>query len=226
MLRGILKTSARNFHMSSTPHIVVAGLGNAPYPSTRHSVGQYIVTALSTHLNIPLSSSRLGHTGTGTAYLPSGPVELTLFKSKSLMNVSGPSIASVFRAAQVPPEQLVLVYDSLTHAPCRLGARLGGSAQGHNGVKSVMHSLQATATNKMFWQFRVGVGRGNPAPSVDGEELRKGGKKAFDKSVDAAQWVLGPLSLEEKEYWGVGGKGLESVLREIDRVAKGLRKDP
>ncbi|KAJ2935160.1 hypothetical protein H1R20_g1906, partial [Candolleomyces eurysporus] len=193
----------RKAHSSSTPHIFIAGLGNAPYPSTRHSIGQYIVTSLSKQLSIPLNSVRGGHMGTGTD--PATGLKITLFKSKQLMNISGPTVVTTFRTTQLPADKLVLVYDSLTHAPCKLSPRLGGSHQGHNGVKSVMQSLGGSGKSKPFWQFRVGVGRG-------------GDKGSIDKSVDAAEWVLGPLSAEEKEYWGVGGEGLESILREISRV--------
>lgn len=136
------------------------------------------------------------------------------------MNVSGPSVAAAMRSKDIPPSHLILIYDSISHAPCKISVRLGGSAQGHNGVKSVMQSLGATATNKPFWQFRIGVGRGHAAQDVTSS------KKAIDKSVDAANWVLGPLSEEEKRYWGVGGKGLESVLREIERVVQELNEDP
>lgn len=186
---------------TSTPHIFIAGLGNAPYPSTRHSVGQYIVNSLSKQLSIPLNSVRGGYLGSGID--PNTGLKITLFKSKQLMNVSGPTVVTSFRTTQLPTDKLVLVYDSLTHAPCKLSARLGGSHQGHNGVKSVMQCFGGKS--KPFWQFRVGIGRGAD-------------KETIDKSVDAAEWVLGPLSAEEKEYWGVGGQGLENILREISRI--------
>jgi PTH1 family peptidyl-tRNA hydrolase len=51
-------------------------------------------------------------------------------------------------------------------------------------------------------------------------------KRSIDKTVDAAHWVLGPLSDEEKEYWGVGGKGLDHVLNEIARIIEELGEDP
>ncbi|KAJ2919928.1 hypothetical protein MD484_g436, partial [Candolleomyces efflorescens] len=195
----------RNTHSSSTstPHIFIAGLGNAPYPKTRHSVGQYIVNSLSKQLSIPLRSVRGGHIGSGID--PSTGLKITLFKSKQLMNISGPTVVTNFRTTQLPVDKLVLVYDSLTHAPCKLSARLGGSHQGHNGVKSVLQCLGGGTKNKPFWQFRVGVGRGED-------------KEHLDKSVDAAEWVLGPLSIEEQQYWGPGGEGLENILREISKV--------
>ncbi|KAF6763257.1 peptidyl-tRNA hydrolase [Ephemerocybe angulata] len=215
MARARTRRSLSTF--SDSPRILIAGLGNAPYPSTRHSIGQYIINGLASHYSIHMSSSRGGHQGSN----PTGSI--TLFKSKQLMNVSGPSVVASMRAGQVPPSHLVLIYDSLTHAPCRLAVRFGGSAQGHNGVKSVMASLGASATSKPFWQIRVGVGRGNPAGSgVDGEVSQK---RMINKSVDAAEWVLGPLSEEEKRYWGVGGKGLDAVVREIDRIMEKLGEE-
>lgn len=200
---------------SSQPRILIAGLGNAPYPSTRHSIGQYIVSGLSARLSIPLSSTRGGQIGSNS----SGTI--SLFKSKHLMNISGPSVVTAMRSKSIPPSHLILIYDSISHAPCKISVRLGGSAQGHNGVKSVMQSLGASATSKPFWQFRVGVGRGHSA--VDASVSSK---RSIDKTVDAAHWVLGPLSDEEKEYWGVGGKGLDRVLSEVERIIEELSEDP
>ncbi|EAU88606.2 hypothetical protein CC1G_04312 [Coprinopsis cinerea okayama7 len=199
-------------------HIFVAGLGNAPMPNTRHSIGQYIVSSLGTHFGIALRSTRGGHIGSGVVDLPSasGPVKITLFKSKQLMNASGPSIVQAYRAvlsqtggAPKGSSNFVVLGDSISHTALKLSARLGGSAQGHNGLKSISNALGRA---KDFWQFRVGVGRG-----VDED-----GASIIDKNIDAAEWVMGRLSEAEKEYWGVGGKGLDSVMAELGRVARQL----
>lgn len=106
--------------------------------------------------------------GSSTVTLPNaeGPVTITLFKSKQLMNVSGPSIVTAYRSSRnasggaggrAPGKDLVVLGDSISHAPMKLSARFGGSAQGHNGLKSISAALRS---DKGFWQFRVGVGRG------------------------------------------------------------------
>ncbi|KAH6915483.1 peptidyl-tRNA hydrolase [Coprinopsis sp. MPI-PUGE-AT-0042] len=205
---------------SGPVHIFVAGLGNAPMPNTRHSIGQHVVTALASHFQIPLSPTKGGHMGSSTVTLPNaeGPVTITLFKSKQLMNVSGPSIVTAYRSSRsasggaggrVPGKDFVVLGDSISHAPMKLSARFGGSAQGHNGLKSISAALRG---DKGFWQFRVGVGRGRS------EDRRP----TLDKSVDAAQWVLAKMSQEERDFWGVGGKGLDIVIAELGRVATQL----
>lgn len=157
---------------------------------------------------------RGGHVGTN----PSGTI--TLFKSKQFMNATGPSVIDALRKAGVSHTHLILVYDSLTHAPMTLSVRLGGSAQGHNGVKSVMQRLGATATTKMFWQFRVGIGRGEEAPGTSGKQ-----RKELGKGVDAAEWVLGKMSAEELKFWGPEGDGIPLVLKEVQKVVRRLSEE-
>ncbi|KAF4598067.1 hypothetical protein EYR38_006461 [Pleurotus pulmonarius] len=180
------------------PKLMVAGLGNITHPLTRHSLGHLIVDTLASRLGIPLKSASGGYIGTQDVMLGDFPVSLTLYKSKSFMNISGPSIASTFRKI-IPgsPASLIVIHDSLSHRPCVLAPRLGGSANGHNGVKSIIAALGG---EQGFHRFRVGIGRG------DG---------------DVADYVLGRLSKQEKEYWGTEyGDGMESVIKEITKISR------
>lgn len=73
------------------PHILIAGLGNYPLPLTRHSIGHLIIDALAARHSISLANDRAkgGLFGTAQVSIEDTPVSLSLFKSKSLMNVSG-----------------------------------------------------------------------------------------------------------------------------------------
>jgi PTH1 family peptidyl-tRNA hydrolase len=113
------------------------------------------------------------------------------------MNVSGPSIAAAARA-HGRPDMLVLLADSTEHAPCVVKSRFGGSASGHNGVKSVVAALGT----QDFHRIRVGVGR-NP-------------------NVDLAEYVLGKLSAHERAFWE--GEGLDRVCEALERVARTIKE--
>ena len=109
------------------------------------------------------------------------------------MNISGPSIAAAFRKTGLPPSSLIVFSDSLSRGIETLHCRLGGSANGHNGLKSIISALGGESG---FHQFRVGIGR---------------------DETDAAVYVMRRLSPHERRFWS--DQGLDLVISEIERVA-------
>ncbi|KAJ7634635.1 peptidyl-tRNA hydrolase [Roridomyces roridus] len=185
--------------MSTVPRLLVAGLGNLPYPNTRHSLGQLIIDELAWRTGIQLSSDRDGFCGHGqNVSLGETRVDLVLYKSKHLMNISGPSIAAACRSRGIPPHMLVLVSDSTDHDPCKLNCRLGGSPRGHNGIKSVVSALGTPD----FHRLRVGVGR--------------------HPTMDLAEYVMGRLSSHERQFWN--GEGVDLVCEAIGKIARDAKK--
>ncbi|KAF8199862.1 peptidyl-tRNA hydrolase [Mycena galopus ATCC 62051] len=183
--------------MSHLPKLLVAGLGNFPYPNTRHSLGQLIIDELAFRTGIRISSTRGGFSGESIVTLGKTPVALTLFKSKQLMNISGPSIAAACRERGLQPDMLVVISDSTDHEPCKLSYRLGGSANGHNGLKSVISALGSQG----FHRLRVGVGR--------------------HPGMDLSDYVLGKLSSHERQFWS--GDGVDMVCDAIEKVAQKVK---
>lgn len=116
-----------------------------------------------------------------------------LSPSEALMNISGRPVVQTLQNTAIKPENLIVVHDSLDHKPCTLSPKFGGSANGHNGVRSVIAALGGEAA---FHRLRAGVGR-------DG---------------DPADYVLGPLSPQERQFWGSNGSGADLVWRELTRV--------
>lgn len=185
--------------MILSPRLLLVGLGNLPLPVTRHSVGHLIIDSLASRLGIPLTydASVQGYHGQGQVPHPATPYEVTLYKSKSLMNVSGPSVQKILRKTSHSPQSLVLIHDSLGHKAEVVAWRLGGSANGHNGVKSVISALGTPD----FHRLRIGIGR--------------------NEGVDTAEYVLQKLSNYERTFWSPSGKGLDAVLKNIERIALG-----
>ncbi|OAX37358.1 peptidyl-tRNA hydrolase [Rhizopogon vinicolor AM-OR11-026] len=183
---------------SGLPQLLVVGLGNLPFPQTRHSIGHLIIDALAARLCIHMSSDRTmgGVTGRSKVTLGETTVSLTLLKPKPLMNITGPSVAGALRNSVKAPDAMIIIHDSLSHKPKALSPKMGGSANGHNGVRSVISALRGE-TN--FHRFRIGIGRG---------------------PGDAAEYVLAKLPLEEKFYWNGDGIGLDLICNELERIAR------
>ena len=113
--------------------------------------------------------------------------------TESLMNISGPSIVAAYRQSVKHPRSMIILTDSLSHKVEAFSPKLGGSANGHNGVKSIISALGGEMG---FYRFRLGIGR--------------------DES-DAAEYVMRQLSSHERRYWS--GEGLEFILKDIEKVA-------
>ncbi|KAJ6594357.1 peptidyl-tRNA hydrolase [Mycena capillaripes] len=183
--------------MSHISKLLVAGLGNLPFPNTRHSLGQLIIDELAWRTGISMSSDRDGFSGQSTVTLGKTRLELTLYKSKHLMNISGPSIAAACRKRGLTPDMLIVISDSTDHEPCKLKYRLGGSANGHNGLKSIISALGS----QDFHRLRVGVGR--------------------HSGMNLSDYVLGRLSSHERQFWS--GDGVDLVCDAIEKVAQKVK---
>jgi len=178
------------------PKILIVGLGNMPMPATRHSVGHFIIDSLASRLGVVMTSDREmgGIVGNTTARFGKDLVSVTLFKPKPLMNISGHSVSLALRWSAKISSSMIIIHDSLDHKPEKLSYKLGGSANGHNGIKSVISSLRGDPS---FHRLRIGIGR---------------------KDVDTAEYVLGKLSRQEREFWGERGEGVDLVWHEVERI--------
>ncbi|KAA1471820.1 peptidyl-tRNA hydrolase [Dentipellis sp. KUC8613] len=177
--------------------ILVAGLGNMPFPATRHSIGHFVVESLSQRVGAHLAFDKSvdGYHAETRITMGDKLVTLELLKTKPLMNVSGPSVAAALRKNKLSPSSLILIHDSLEHRPATISPKFGGSHNGHNGVRSVISALGS----KDFHRLRIGIGRSDRA--------------------GAAVYVLGRLSSHEREYWGPGGAGIDVVWQHIESIA-------
>jgi len=111
------------------------------------------------------------------------------------MNVSGPSIAEAYRSTVKTPTSMIILQDSLSHKVEQVSSRLGGSANGHNGVKSI---IAAMGGEQRFYRFRLGIGESG--------------------QTDTSAYVMGKLSSRERQFWT--DEGLDLILEEIEKVAR------
>ena len=72
------------------------------------------------------------------------------------MNISGPSTAKAYRDSVNVPSRMVVLADSFSHRVESVSVKLGGSANGHNGIKSI---IAARGGEQGFYRLRLGTGR-------------------------------------------------------------------
>ncbi len=149
---------------------IIVGLGNpgSTYADTRHNVGFMVLDRLARHFNAPWKAEKKYK-----GELAAGP-GLLLVKPQTFMNLSGESVGPLMRFFKFTPEQVLVIYDDISFPCGTMRLRAGGSAGGHNGMKSLIAHLGSDR----FPRLRVGIG-------VPGQK-------------DMVGHVLGKFSPEEK----------------------------
>ena len=140
---------------------IVAFLGNPglKYNGTRHNAGFMAADAMEKKLGVSINKMRFKAL-TQTADI--GGKKVLLMKPQTYMNLSGDAIAQAANFYKVPPERVIVVSDETALPIGRLRLRRGGSAGGHNGLKSVIARLGTD----QFPRIRLGVGD-KPHPDYD-----------------------------------------------------------
>lgn len=140
---------------------IVAFLGNPglKYNGTRHNAGFMAADAMEKKLGVSINKMRF-KAFTQTADI--GGKKVLLMKPQTYMNLSGDAIAQAANFYKVPPERVIVVSDETALPIGRLRIRRGGSAGGHNGLKSVIARLGTD----QFPRIRLGVGD-KPHPDYD-----------------------------------------------------------
>ena len=178
---------------------VIAGLGNpgAEYVNTPHSIGFEVVDAVARGIGASWkgSSSFKGELATGLL----GGVKVLLVKPQTYMNLSGECVSPVLKYHNATIEDLLVVSDDIDLPVGRLRIRKGGSAGGHNGLKSV---IERTGSSD-FVRLRIGVGRDPQSRSnVIGHVLGKFSpedRQAMDEVVATAAEAVGAIENENLE---------------------------
>jgi peptidyl-tRNA hydrolase, PTH1 family len=185
------------------PEWLVVGLGNPgpEYRGTRHNVGFEVIDRLAARNRIKLGKAR-HRAVTGAGKL--GESQVLLAKPLTYMNLSGQSVAPLARDAQLPPQQIFVVADDLDLPVGKVRIKLGGSAGGHNGHKSLINSLGS----QDYPRLKIGIGKLGRDQTIDhvlgtfkGEE-----REVIESAIAAA--------VEACEALGSGG--IDAALRVIE----------
>lgn len=132
---------------------LIVGLGNpgTKYRDTRHNAGFRVLDRLAERLRAPFSKEKY-HALVAEAS-PEGQ-RLVLMKPLTFMNKSGLAVSRAIRYTSVDLSDLLVVVDDVNLPLGRLRLRAGGSAGGHNGLKSII----AHVNSDEFPRLRLGVG--------------------------------------------------------------------
>ncbi|XP_046925876.1 probable peptidyl-tRNA hydrolase [Lynx rufus] len=162
---------------------LVAGLGNPGLPGTRHSVGLAVLGHLARRLGVADTWARDRRCAADLAVASLEDAQLVLLRPRRLMNASGRSVARAAELFGLTAEEVYLVHDELDKPLGKVALKLGGSARGHNGVRSCISCLNSHAMPRL----RIGIGRPAHPDTVQAHVLG---------SFSAAEQELLPLLLE------------------------------
>jgi len=179
---------------------LVVGLGNPgiEYQITPHNAGFLAIDRIAEGCGAVLSNRR-GRALTARAKVAGQDVLLA--KPETFMNLSGLSVAALVRELEIaiPSDDLIVLYDDLAFPLGELRIKERGSANGHNGVRSISGALGTEE-----W-IRVRLGVGKPA-LADGREIRAGGR----------DYLLTPMRKQELQVMDVmldrASNAVEAVL--------------
>ena len=183
---------------------LIVGLGNPgiEYQFTPHNAGFLAVDRIAEDCGVVLSNRR-GRALTAKARL--GGQDVLLAKPETFMNLSGLSVAALVRELELerPSEEIIVLYDELAFPLGTLRIHERGSANGHNGVKSISGALGT----EEWLRIRIGVGK----PALDdGREIKAGGK----------DYLLSPM---RKQELAVLDEVLDRAKRAVEMVlARGV----
>ena len=153
---------------------LIVGLGNPgiEYQFTPHNAGFLAVDRIADECGVKIANRR-GRALTAKARFAGQDVLLA--KPETFMNLSGLSVAALVEELELDPSADVMVlYDELAFPLGQFRIAQRGSANGHNGVKSISGVLGT----EEWLRIRIGVGRQikDAAALEDGREIKAGGR--------------------------------------------------
>ncbi len=135
---------------------LVVGLGNPgeKFLGTRHNLGYEVIDKFAMRESVSLDISKPDRSR--IAVIQHLDQRLILACPTTFMNLSGEAVASLIRRNGVDDvERLIVVHDELDLEPGRVKVKRGGSAAGHNGLKSIRQHVGSDD----FVRIRIGVGK-------------------------------------------------------------------
>lgn len=179
---------------------LIVGLGNpgSKYEGTRHNMGFMVADVLSERWSISFSDHKgLSKLGKGVMNLDGESAKFFLAKPLTFMNDSGAAVSSISSYYQIETDHIVIIHDDMDLDFGRIKVKSGGSAGGHNGIRSIDRSLGTP----QYARVRMGVGHAQR------------GAHAHDNTVN---WVLGGFAGAQKSelpnFLADGADAVESVI--------------
>jgi len=190
---------------------LIVGLGNPglEYLHSPHNAGFMAIDRIAAICDVAVTNRR-GKAQTARARLAGHDVLLA--KPETFMNLSGLSVVALLDEFELEDKDLIVLYDELAFplGTVRLAER--GSANGHNGVRSVSAALGT----EDWMRVRIGVGK---APTESGREIKAGGSEyllAPMRKADLAPMEDGlDIAVRAVEKWLTAGPS--AAMNEFNR---------
>lgn len=179
---------------------LIVGLGNPGkrYENTRHNMGFLCLDSLAEQAHVIFKDyKRVALLGACQFSLGDKEIKALLAKPQTFMNLSGTAVASLCKYYKVDPSHVIVIHDDMDIEFGRIKVKKGGSAGGHNGLRSIDQSLKTPD----YFRVRIGVGR----PHQESTNIHQ-------RDID---WVIGSLDAQQK-------KELPAVIEKADSAVRSL----
>ncbi len=165
----------------------IIGLGNPGrrYYNTRHSIGFRIVDCIAHRFEGIWKAKDFME----IAKVTINNDKVLLIKPLTFMNASGKVIPYLLKNG-IKPENILVIHDELELAPGKIKLRFGGSARGHNGLRSIMDII-----GKEFARLSFGIGRPERREDVSSYVLSNFNEdiEMLDQSIEHAINMISDL---------------------------------
>jgi PTH1 family peptidyl-tRNA hydrolase len=189
--------------------LLVAGLGNPgeEYAATPHNLGFLVVDRLAARHGIRLTRREC------QALIGQGSISgktVLLAKPQTYMNLSGIAVKPLMERNEIPPSDLILVYDELDLPWGQLRIKPKGSPAGHNGASDVI----AKVGTQSIPRVRLGVHPGHDLSSGKDYLLSRFTRRQAEE-LDAF------IDLAADATESIIAEGVEMSMTKFNRRAQG-----
>lgn len=175
--------------LSLNKTLLIVGLGNPgpEYEGSRHNIGFAVLDEFARKNNFdPWMNKKDLKAEITQATL--GDTRVILCKPQTFMNLSGEAVQATAHFYKIQNDRIVVVHDELDVNFGQIRMRIGGSAAGNNGIKSVSHHM-----GENYGRVRIGIGPKHP------------------EQMDTADFVL-------QDFGSVEANKLPALLREASAI--------
>lgn len=149
---------AGTYTMGTEKTLLLVGLGNIgpEYKNTRHNIGFEVIDFFAEKHDFPdwvVSKDRK----CAESSLQMGSTRVILCKPNTFMNNSGEAVQAIQNFYKISNQNILVAYDEVDIDFGQIRTRIGGSAAGHNGVKSIIQHC-----GEDFARVRIGIGPKKP----------------------------------------------------------------
>ena len=192
---------------------LIVGLGNPgiEYQFTPHNAGFLAIDRIADDCGVSVTNRR----GRAlTAKVRFAGQDVLLAKPETYMNLSGLSVAALVQELEIEnvAQDVIVLYDELAFPLGRFRISQRGSANGHNGVKSVSGALGT----EEWLRIRIGVGK---SALADGRDIKAGGRDYLLTPMRKPELALLDEVLDRVELAveAVLTKGVSAAMNEFNR---------